>query len=294
MLTAFAVLAHVVDLQEVTHVALAADLRWVLLAGTIVVVSTIISSKRLAVLAHLVGHQCSLLESWRAVIGACSLNAILPGKGGDFSKAFFLGFARDRLIDGLGLLVLERLLDVWTLGAMSLAGSLLIGRFRVSAIAAAVLVSASAGVAMLMLSDRLPRGLARFRSAGKACRQMRRQPGRLGLVAALTVALWANNIVVLTCTLQAVGVVNRPVVTVSAAPIAFIAGAIPVSFGGLGTRDGVLLLLLAGMADRAQILAGSFLYTVIAYWFLGLIGLAALGHGMLRSPMRRMERPECR
>jgi hypothetical protein len=96
-----------------------------------------------------------------------------------------------------------------------------------------------------------------------------------------------NNILILTCVLRAVGQGDVPLVQIVAnVPLAILAGIVPISISGIGTRDGVLVMLLAEYAEPSGVLAAAFLYTALVYWFLAGIGLVALGSEALQAVRR--------
>ena len=59
----------------------------------------------------------------------------------------------------------------------------------------------------------------------------------------------------------------------SAMPVAIFVGLLPVTLGGMGTRDAAMLVLFADYGDPAQILAAGLLYSLLSYWVLGVLGL---------------------
>ena len=62
----------------------------------------------------------------------------------------------------------------------------------------------------------------------------------------------------------------------AATPPSILAGIVPVSLWGVGTRDGALAYYLQGVTAAENALSAGFFYTVLVYWFLGLIGLPSL------------------
>ena len=62
----------------------------------------------------------------------------------------------------------------------------------------------------------------------------------------------------------------------AATPPSILAGILPVSLWGVGTRDGALAYYLQAVTAPENALSAGFFYTVLVYWLLGLIGLPAL------------------
>ena len=78
----------------------------------------------------------------------------------------------------------------------------------------------------------------------------------------------------------------------SATPPSIIAGIIPVSLWGVGTRDGALAYFLQGFTSAENAISAGFLYTALLYGLLGLIGLPALFFAKRKTKDITDESPE--
>ena len=61
--------------------------------------------------------------------------------------------------------------------------------------------------------------------------------------------------------------------TATALPIAIFAGLIPITLGGMGTRDTAMVVLFAAYASSSQALAVALLYSFFGYWLLAVVGI---------------------
>ena len=59
-------------------------------------------------------------------------------------------------------------------------------------------------------------------------------------------------------------------------PMAILAGLIPVTISGIGTRDAAFILLLSSQMTTEQATLIGLGYTILGYWFLAALGLAML------------------
>ena len=78
----------------------------------------------------------------------------------------------------------------------------------------------------------------------------------------------------------------------AATPPSIIAGIVPVSLWGVGTRDGSLAYFLQGVTEPENAVSAGFFYTVLVYWLLGLIGLPALFFARRKTKKITKESPE--
>ena len=97
----------------------AAPLVLAILASLTLPLCAVLRWKGVLVAQHLKG--LSFLTALRAVLMAFVLNSLLPSKGGDMAKAFYVR-KHANLSVGLGTVVLERLVDLTMLGLLGLVG----------------------------------------------------------------------------------------------------------------------------------------------------------------------------
>lgn len=205
-------------------------------------------------------------EALRLILAASTLNMVLPSKMGDLAKAWIL--RRDGMMNGgraLALVVLEKLLDLWSLVAVgALALSLtqpdLPGGDASLAAALMVLWGGAIGLLLPMLAGR--------RALAPLLMVTRRFAGLHGKIAALvadwddlvgwfwasparalamlagSLALWGGHMVQIWLFASAIGDVPLGL-TMAFAVIAILAGLLPFTFAGVGTRDAALVVLFA-------------------------------------------------
>jgi glycosyltransferase 2 family protein len=205
-------------------------------------------------------------EALRLILAASTLNMVLPSKMGDLAKAWIL--RRDGTMMGgraLSLVVLEKLLDLWALvavGAVALAVTRpgLPGGEASLAVALLVLWSAAAALLLLMLAGRqvLTPMLAVTRRFGTLhdklagvlsewdglIRWFWASPARALAMLAGSLLLWAGHMVQIWLFASAIGDVPLGL-TMAFAVIAILAGLLPFTFAGVGTRDAALVVLFA-------------------------------------------------
>lgn len=218
----------------------------------------------------------------RAVLMANVLNSFLPSKGGDVVKAAYL---RDHggLTLGVGTVVLERLIDLLMLGLLGLAGFLLSG-VGWGLLAGGVLVALVAGVfflAVLLPVDRLPLPLtvrSKLHGLSSVFRLWLRCPSAVVQTVGCSLAVWSAAALTVCCLVSAFDLPLDWSVAYALFPLCVIAGLVPVTVSGVGTRDAVFveLLMLHGVSLEGATLVGLG-YTVFAYWLLSLLCLPAVG-----------------
>ena len=237
----------------------------------------ILSAIRWRVVMEGLGQRLSLRESMSMIMACFTLSTFTPSKGGDLARAYFMR-SRAPVSLVLGSVLAERLLDVMSLLLFCLLGAW-IYRWRMLAALAGVLFLAGVLMTVALLLIRLPVP-SRFRPKVErlllALRMLRQRPGLLSWVLLLTIAHWLVSIVqtwLFYLGLHAPVPLGR---VLAALPAAIFVGLLPVTIGGMGTRDATLIRLLAEHAPAAASLGVGLLYSLCGYWLPGLAGLPFL------------------
>jgi uncharacterized protein (TIRG00374 family) len=114
----------------------------------------------------------------------------------------------------------------------------------------------------------------------QALRRLLANPGVLLAAAALTLCHWFLALLLVTLLFWGVGAKVSFVFVMAAMPVAILVGLIPVTLGGMGTRDAAVVVLFANIVEPSQALAAGLLYTFFVYWVLGIAGLPFIARSL--------------
>ncbi|MBD2105270.1 lysylphosphatidylglycerol synthase transmembrane domain-containing protein [Leptolyngbya sp. FACHB-261] len=261
------------------------------LASTFFVITALVSAERWRwMLLGLVE-----LPRWTALkifLAAGALNIIT--KAGDMVKAYFLNVEGiTGLGQGLNSVIVEKLLDMAGLCVVFLLGVTLMGRFDPLVGAVMVFAFSVLTVTLLLLtldspSNRLFAALLKLTQGlakGKITRSLleaqsfiahlKRNPWRFWGIIGASLGVWFLHLTQIYLFFRTLNL-DLPVPLVfGLAPIAILAGLLPVTLGGMGTRDAALIAIFAPYAPPEQ-LAGIGLLISTRYWVPTLIGLPFL------------------
>ncbi|OFW00849.1 MAG: hypothetical protein A3I61_12590 [Acidobacteria bacterium RIFCSPLOWO2_02_FULL_68_18] len=255
------VLYRSLDIHLVGQALLRADPVWLIMSIGMILPITVLRAIRFFRVAP-PGSLPGVGEALRLTLAATALNVFAPAKSGDLIKSYFVA-KRSETSAGVAvaIIVYERLSDLFALIAWCLLGWV-VGRpqvpglpsffwvlLAVLAVASGVLIS-SARVAVWLrgfVARTFPhRRLKRFRRLAYGwpdLLQMLR--GRRRWIVSYSLFLWLVHLVqiwLFTVTLS----VDVPfTIVASLSAVALMAGQLPFTIAGLGTRDVVLVLLLS-------------------------------------------------
>jgi uncharacterized membrane protein YbhN (UPF0104 family) len=218
----------------------------------------------------------------RAVLMANVLNSFLPSKGGEMVKAAYVR-EHGGLTLGIGSVVLERLVDLLVLGVLGLAGfaisgvgwGLLAGGLLIGGVGSAFFL------ALCLPVDRFPLPVGVRKKLAGLARVFRlwvRCPAAMLQTVGSSLGVWSAAALTVCCLVSAFDLPLRWSVAYALFPLCVLAGLVPVTVSGVGTRDAafVELMLLQGVGiEGATMVALG--YTVFAYWLLSLLCLPAVG-----------------
>ncbi len=249
---------------ELLRIFRGCDPLWMTLSLGMVVPLTLFTSWRLQQLMPSTG-QLSFGEANRLILVASVLNMVLPSKGGDIAKAYFM---RDRSgLSGslaLSLVVFEKSCDMLSLLLWCVFGLALYPQHdavflgMTAAVAGmlvfGVLLLGSVGFAQLFfgLGARFAPGKmkAKFEKFGASWSEMHAyfwaSKVRLAKVTSTSVFIWFLHLLQIWLFILALRAAVPFLTNLALSPLAILAGLLPVpTFGGAGTRDGALVALYA-------------------------------------------------
>jgi glycosyltransferase 2 family protein len=257
-----------IDVGRMIDVLQKSHLGWLLASLAMVVPITILTAERLRMLTPLPAG-LRLGDAVGLILSASVLNMVLPSKMGDVAKSVFM---KQHGLSGslaLALVILEKACDMlslllWcTIGLAQLPhhGTLfwILGGCVVLGVSGGIfLLSSPAPVASLgrVLTAVGPaRWQARSRNLEENWRQMREfvwnHPPRLAAVTGVSLFLWFLHLAQIWMFTIALRSEVPFVANLGLAPLAILAGLLPLTFAGVGTRDAALILFYRPYLDPA-------------------------------------------
>jgi uncharacterized membrane protein YbhN (UPF0104 family) len=284
MVGSLALVVWLVDPAAVAATMVSADPAWLAGAVAFALLSPAIAAVKLRLLLIAVELPVSMRRCLSAVLAAITLNAVVPGRGGDFIRAVFLTDTRATFGVVLGAVLLERIIDVFVLGALAVAVS--VGFVKAGAptwLGFGACGAAFAAFLALASGHRSPIARETAERVSRAVRSVCRRPRILLATVFFSGLAWVDVIGAMVCCFRAVHSIVPLAAISQSTPIAILAGSAPISVSGVGTRDGAMLLLLRSYGRDAEVVAASFLLTAIIFGFLPLVGFLAFGRETLRK-----------
>ncbi|HEV3409453.1 MAG TPA: lysylphosphatidylglycerol synthase transmembrane domain-containing protein, partial [Chthoniobacterales bacterium] len=239
------------QLDDLLRVFRECDALWMALALGMVVPLTLFTAWRLQQLMprH---DQLSFGEANRLILSASVLNLILPSKMGDIAKAWFMkerGHLRGSL--ALSLVVFEKTCDMLSLLLWCAFGLLLYPAKDALFWSMTAAVSGAFVFGSLLLGSRTVAAfffrLTRLSRLSSAWTEMHTyfwsSKARLATVAVTSVFIWFLHLVQIWMFILALRVYAPFLASLALSPLAILAGLLPLTFAGVGTRDAALVLL---------------------------------------------------
>lgn len=255
------ILYRSLDLRLVGDALLRVDPLWLVVSVGMIVPITFLRAVRFFWVAP-PGALPGVGEAFRLTLVASGLNVFLPAKTGDLVKSYFVA-TRSRTSAGISIaiVVYERFCDLFGLIAWCLLGWVL-GRPDVPGLPQAfwlVLGAIGAACGLLIVSERVAAAARTSMAAalpGRRLRKVRgllegwplllqRLRGRRRWIVPLSVLLWLAHLVQIWMFTIALSLDIPFTVAASLAAVALMAGQLPFTVGGIGTRDVALVVLLS-------------------------------------------------
>ena len=229
-------------------------------------------------------------QSIQQVLASKALNAFVPSKMGEMSKAYFLKASSNSGLDhAIAAVILEKLLDAAALCTVVIVGCLAAPEktsvlwFSV-AIAGAYLtmVAFLLHVPMRGLGERLLNWRVWLKWLGRLLigwnallAGWRGRSGLLSLILGLSLLVWILHVVQIYLFFPALNHTVPVTPALALIPLSIFVGLLPITIGGMGTRDSALIVLFSPYAGAA-LMAAVGLLCAMRYWVDTLLGVPFL------------------
>jgi len=248
------------------------DQRWFWAAIIVTLFFPVFSSLRWFYLLEGADIKVRFYDLFKMVWGAWILS-VIPGRLGDFARVVGLPEHSNKTV-ALGTVFLEKVIDIFILLAIGLAGLIIIGNFKVSGV---VLATMFAGCLCLITLGKIAR-LAPKRFEEKisllkeALVKIKDRPSCLAKSALSSFVNWMLSILQVYFLFLAVGQTVSMTSIMAWLPISIFAGLIPITIAGMGTRDSALIYFFLPLATAGSIITVGIWYSLLGYWVLSVVG----------------------
>jgi glycosyltransferase 2 family protein len=248
-----AAIYYKIDIFRLGAVLANADPGYLFLSLAMVVPLTGLTAWRLQILAPN-RAQIGLAEASRLILVASVLNMVLPSKMGDIAKAWFMSSKNARGSLTLSLVIFEKTADMLSLLFWCVLGLLFYPRKDAIfwTLTAAVIAGLIFGI--LLLASRSLADLVftlgkieKVRALAAGWKEMQEffwsDKPRLFAVSTMSIFIWFLHLLQIWLFIFALRASAPFVANLGLAPLAILAGLLPVTFAGIGTRDAALIVL---------------------------------------------------
>lgn len=282
-----------IDLVNLLEVLQNCDRLMLMVSLFMVVPITLVTSWRLQQLVP--HHSLGFLEANRLILGASVLNMVLPSKMGDIAKSYFMA-ERSKISGSLALAIsiFEKTCDLLSLLLWCIFGLLLYPAKDSLFWTMTTGVALGLGIGLLMLGSQsfADWSLAiaiRFAPQKLKTKLAKMQTGwremhdyfwsdkqQLLIITSTSVFIWFLHLLQIWLFILALKAIAPFVISLALSPLSILAGLLPLTFAGIGTRDAAIIYFYQDYFNEATG-AGLGLLCTSRYFIPALIGLPFLG-----------------
>lgn len=258
--------------------------RWSGMAAAVglLAANQLLAAWRFQVVIKAIGHEISLGRSFQVLFAVWPVALIVPSRANDFVRALAL---RDEVpvLSCTGSVVAERLVDIQTLAVFGMIGCGLMGAWQWFGLMAAIWIGVWSGIAVVVSSFEtvvqwpfLEPFESKLRSLFHAFETLRGRPGYLAGLIGISALAWGAvmaNIGVLLWVFRATLGVE---VVLGFWPLAVFVGILPLTVGGMGTRDAAFAGVLTATGTAAfesGIVAATLGYGIVSFVLPAVVGI---------------------
>ncbi len=232
-------------------------------------------------------------ESLKLIFVCQSINVVTPSKIGDYAKCLILRDKKFNLKIGIGAASFEKVLDLLALVIFSVIGLMLMSASKESILFITILLAALLAVIFILLSIDFNKGLIdiliriipfkRLRTIIRDIliyfEKVRCDMKNISTIIFLTFLGWLLHFIQAHIIFSVIGIDVPFIYSIGLLPLGILAGMIPITLAGLGTRDAVFINLFSGFADKSHLILFGLLFS-LRYFIPAFIGLIWLNRSI--------------
>lgn len=271
----FYVIFTKIDFCSVIEVLLHTDLKYLLIALLLMIIGVFIRAKRWQAILETMGYNCEYKECFNLIMASAPLTSITPAKSGDVIKAYYL---KDRIPASktVGSILTERIFDVLTLLSFSLIGMVFYQKYEFVSIISIILVILIVLILILYTNARLPiKGSwnEKLQNISLSLKMLAKNRKAFLAVILCSLSSWFLAVAQTLMFFYALGIHVSFLFTMANIPIAIFIGMMPVTLGGMGTRDAAIIFIFSEFTTSEKLLGVGILFSIFRYWLLSLLGI---------------------
>ncbi len=266
-----------IDFYSVLEVLSHANPFYLFIALLLLFVVILITAKRWQTILETMGYNFQYKECFILIMAAFPLTSITPSKSGDVIKAYYL---KDKIPASktVGSVITERMFDVLALVLFSLIGMTFYKKYELAFIVLVILIFIIA--IFLLVRDgfnfRLPIKSSwddKIQNLILSTKLLTKDKKVFSIILSYSLLIWFISIVQTITFFYALGISLPLLFAMANIPVAIFIGLIPVTLGGMGTRDAAIIFLFSGFATPEKLLGVGILFSIFRYWLLSLLGI---------------------
>lgn len=252
-----------------------ADPRYLLFAFLLSLPLPIIGAKRWHCLLKSVNCHISYKESFYIFMGAFPFSFMTPSNLGDIVKAVYLRDKKNLSILS-GCVLTEKILDLLMLALFALIGSIFYPR-RIVFILTIIAIS-SIIIAFMLSRTKLNMPIKKswndkLNNMFLSLKILTDNRKTLSILMFYTLIFWFLSVLQTMIFFFSLGIDVPYIYTLANIPIAIIIGLVPITLGGMGTRDSAIMFLFSEYASMEKLLGVGILFSLFRKWLFVFLGI---------------------
>lgn len=274
-----------IDAKSVIQVLSSANLVYILASILVLALIVPIAVFRWQIILKVTGHPLPFWRCFNIFMAALPITSISPSKSGDVIKAYYLK-EEIPMSKTIGTVYTERVFDLFSLIFLSFVGSLLYRNMEFLIILTPALlivtllfITPNANLRIPFIKDSWN---SKLQNIMLSMRSLTRCKKEFLVVTLLSLISWMLAVFQTMLFFYALGIDIPFIFTMANIPIAIFIGMIPVTLGGMGTRDAAIIYLFSEFGVPSELLGVGILFSIIRYWFLSITGIPFM-HNLMQK-----------
>ncbi|KXS43611.1 MAG: hypothetical protein AWU59_1019 [Methanolobus sp. T82-4] len=264
-----------IDINSVIEELSKANLFYLAVSVIPMIFAIIIQSQRWQQILRSMGYAIPYFKCLHILMASFPLTSVTPSKAGDVIRGYYL---RKEInpTRTIGSVLTERIFDLSVLILFSSIGIIVYGRYEFLFVILMSLLILGVIILILSLTSRFTMKKSIKDKVDNVTHSMRlllKQKKVLLSILVSSILIWLLAIVQTLCFFYALDIEIPTIFIIGNIPIAIFIGMIPISLGGMGTRDAAIVILFSDYGTPSQLLSIGLIFSFFRYWLLAFVGI---------------------
>ncbi|MHA1167227.1 MAG: lysylphosphatidylglycerol synthase transmembrane domain-containing protein [Candidatus Hodarchaeales archaeon] len=272
----YILILQMVDIGSLFNILINVNMVYIIILVIAEFILILVRSERWMILLKKTSSDLGFTEVFITMMSGFPFIAILPGTLGDFVKPY-LTKSRIPFLEASSTIIMEKMIDGLTLITLCIIGTLQILSIELNVLALIALLLIYIGVFIfpVVVKKVNIRSMKLWKIISPLESSIEDKKSFVSTLS-LSFMIWVSTVIQVQLIFMMLGIDVPLFSTLGFYPLIVVASMLPISWGGMGIREFIMILLFGAFGSIDQLTASGIYVTILKVWFPAIMGIPLL------------------